>query len=231
VLAAAGEPVDGHGEFGEGDLDLVQLAFQTRQTVAAEQVGTVMTESAELSLALPSAPIGVGARWTVVSSLVANGLALRLRQVATLRAIEGDVLTITLRGKQTGIPGPVALPGLPAGYTAELVELDGATSGRTIVDLAGIVPRSRSAGTVTVYLPANAFSTWARLRPVAITRSPDASAAFVISAPMPREAPVMNQTLLMIRLLVAFGSCGPCQRAHPDFLLRQAGADLGDSAV
>jgi hypothetical protein len=107
-----------------------------------------------MSLALPSEPIGAGARWIVISTLTTNGLRVRTRQAAELRAAEGDVLTITLRGRQTGIPGPVALPGLPEGYTAELVELDGRSTGRTVVDLTGIVPRSRSAGTVRAKLSA-----------------------------------------------------------------------------
>src|SRR6187397_1026158 len=44
----------------------------------------------------------------------------------------------------------------------------------------------------------NAFDTASAFRPVATTAWPDASAAFAKSAPIPRPAPVMNHTFLLL---------------------------------
>ena len=121
----------------------------------AQQVTGLMEQSSQLALVLPEAPIGEGARWASTTVATTNGLAFRSRQVVTLRQVEDDMLSLAIQAKQTGLPGPVALPGLPEGFTAELVELTGTTTGRMLVDLGSVVPRSRGEGTIRATLSAS----------------------------------------------------------------------------
>jgi hypothetical protein len=120
----------------------------------AQQVTAIMDQMAQQTQVFPDEPIGEGARWTLVSTLTANGITFRNRQTVTLRTVKGARLTIGVQSKQTGIPGPIALPGLPAGYTAEVVEMDGQGRSRATVELTELVPVSTGTGTVRAKLSA-----------------------------------------------------------------------------
>ena len=120
----------------------------------AQQMTGLVDQSNQLSQPLPAEPIGRDARWVSTSALTTNGISFKARTTATLKAVDGDLLTIAFKGRQTGVPGPVELAGLPPGTTAELVEMDGESAGRTVVDLGGLVPRSTSTGTIRVKLSA-----------------------------------------------------------------------------
>lgn len=120
----------------------------------AQQVTAIMDQMAQQTQVFPDEPIGEGARWILTSTLTANGITFRNRQTVTLRSAEGTRLAIAVQTKQTGIPGPIALPGLPAGYTAEVVEMDGQGRSRAIVELTELIPASTSTGTVRAKLSA-----------------------------------------------------------------------------
>lgn len=120
----------------------------------AQQMTGIMDQLAQQSQVFPDAPIGRGARWIMSSTITANGITFRNRQTLTLKAIEGSRLAIAVQIKQTGIPGPVDLPGLPAGTTAEVVELDGQGANRAIVVLDQPFPAQVGSSTVRVKLTA-----------------------------------------------------------------------------
>lgn len=120
----------------------------------AQQMTGIMDQLAQQSQVVPDEPIGRGARWIMSSTITANGITFRNRQTLTLKAVEGSRLAIGVQLKQTGIPGPVDLPGLPAGTTAEMVELDGQGSSRAIVVLDEPFPAQVGSSTVRVKLAA-----------------------------------------------------------------------------
>lgn len=120
----------------------------------AQQVTSIMDQMAQQTQVFPDEPIGAGARWILVSTLTANGITFRNRQTVTLKRAEGTRLAIAVETKQTGIPGPIALPGLPSGTTAEVVEMDGQGQSRAVVELTQPIPDSTGTSTVRVKLSA-----------------------------------------------------------------------------
>jgi len=90
---------------------------------------------------------------------------------------------------------------IPAKYA--IYSLDEKELGKHAME--GVPGRETWASLVTASFTASslselpsAFATRWMLRPVATTSCPAASAAFAMSRPMPRPAPVMNQTLLTL---------------------------------
>jgi hypothetical protein len=120
----------------------------------AQQVTGIMDQMAQQTQVFPDEPIGEGARWILVSTLTANGITFRNRQTVTLKQAEGTRLALAVETKQTGIPGPIALPGLPAGTTAEVEEMDGQGKSRSVVELTQPIPDSIGTSTVRAKLSA-----------------------------------------------------------------------------
>lgn len=99
----------------------------------------------EIGARLPSEPVGVGAQWTVTSS-VGTELGLSFNQVSTytVEAIQGDKVTLRTSVAQSAPPGPIdpsasGVEGLPSG-AIELTHLDSTGSGRSVVVLDHLVP-------------------------------------------------------------------------------------------
>src|SRR5215213_9306061 len=102
------------------------------------------------------------------------------------------------------------------------------TAARTAACASAGFVTSRVTASSSFDLP-NAFETASLLRPVATTAWPAASAALVKSAPIPRPAPVMNQTLLLVTTapFSTACSCLPVQRSHCALWISLAGRGAG----
>jgi len=104
-------------------------------------VNRMKNQIEQMSAPLPEKPVGVGARW-LVTQPVSNEM-LKFSQKATyeLKAIEGDVIEMHIDIAQEAPPQDIEAPGM-GDASARLVALKSGGSGKTVVDLAELVPTS-----------------------------------------------------------------------------------------
>lgn len=137
--------MDDRGVVRDMQLSLpADLDPQTRQ--AMESTGQAMSQ---LSSPLPEEPVGVGARWQVDQLIETNGLKLKQKAVFQLVSIKGKKGKVKTTITQTADPQVANLPGLPAGFKADLLSHSGAGSGAGDLDLAQLVPASFTIGVKT----------------------------------------------------------------------------------
>ncbi len=88
----------------------------------------------------PEEAVGVGAKWTVNSSLTSNGV--QVQQVATYELLERTETTAKLRltMKQTARSQSLSIPDAPPGVTATMDSLTTNGTGTMTINLASIVP-------------------------------------------------------------------------------------------
>jgi hypothetical protein len=93
----------------------------------------------KLSAPLPEEPVGVGARWEVTQTLVANGV--RMVQIATyeLVALDDSTATLAVTIAQSAAAQKLAPPGMPAGADVSLVGLTGSGTGRVALTRGALV--------------------------------------------------------------------------------------------
>jgi hypothetical protein len=91
---------------------------------------------------LPVEAMGVGGRWQVVSLIEQFGMTVTQRETYTVANLADRDVHVTMQVEQSAPPGKVALPGLPAGVTVDLVKLSGSGSGSSQIEFSGFVPQS-----------------------------------------------------------------------------------------
>ena len=101
------------------------------------QVGT-------LSAPFPREPVGVGARWTVTSTAILAGLKMTTTTRYTLRSRTGDRYELDQTQEAVAVPGPVPLPGLPAGAQASVTSFTVKSTGQISGDLTRHLPTKSS---------------------------------------------------------------------------------------
>lgn len=86
-----------------------------------------------LAVPLPAEPIGVGARWRVVTLLRTGGAVLKQTATYTLTAADASGLTVEVELVRVGEQQLIEVPGLPADVTAELIALRREVKGTLVV--------------------------------------------------------------------------------------------------
>ena len=89
---------------------------------------------------LPIEAVGVGARWRTTAMVPSASLpdGVRTNAVFTLERVSGDGIVLRSNGTVDAQPGPLALPGVPAGTTAQLLSVAGTVIGTTAINLHAI---------------------------------------------------------------------------------------------
>jgi hypothetical protein len=115
----------------------------------------------QLSSPLPEEPVGVGARWQVVMAVPdpSTGLVIDQTGTFTLEALDGSEVTVGVELTQSAEPGPLDVPGLPAGSTAELVSMAGMGAGESTFSLDRPAPASTLTTQVEMVLSVTIGST------------------------------------------------------------------------
>lgn len=113
----------------------------------AELLGGVSQSFESMVVPLPAVPIGVGARWRVVSRVSAAGPDLLQLATYTLIAREGSKATLGLALTQVAASDKVKNPGLPADVQAKLRSFHSTGTGTSRIDVTSVAPEG---GTLTV---------------------------------------------------------------------------------
>jgi hypothetical protein len=131
-----------HGHVHDAKVDLPS-SFPAQ----AQQVMQGMNQSFETMVApLPEEPIGVGAKWQVVSRLANSGADLLQFATFTLKAREGSRMVLDVAIQQLAANDKIEVPGL-AGVSATLKKFGSNGSGSTDIDTKDPAPDK---GNVTV---------------------------------------------------------------------------------
>jgi hypothetical protein len=116
------------------DLQLVGAEDVSAETRAQfEQFGS---QVGGLSMApLPEQPVGLGARWRVVTDMDSNGVHVKQSTTYMLRERDDDQVVLTYTAKQTVPKQQIDLPGLPAGAKLTPKSWRVTGRGRTVIGL------------------------------------------------------------------------------------------------
>lgn len=115
-----------------------KLAFDTRAVADAatkSRVDELPAQFIGMAGPFPSEPVGVGARWTAMGSVTLFGITMTTTTHFTLRNRSGDRYELDQTQSATAPSGPAALPNLPAGATAKVVDFSMHSTGKISGDL------------------------------------------------------------------------------------------------
>jgi hypothetical protein len=131
--------VDDRGLVLSSEVDQQSLAGVPDQVVA---MMSSVADQAQGVTPLPAEPVGVGARWQFEQRLESAGIPITQTFEVTVISIDGDLVTLSSIGGQTVAPGPVQIPALPAGATAEVTNWQADITAEIVVDLTEPFPTS-----------------------------------------------------------------------------------------
>jgi hypothetical protein len=131
--------VDDRGLVLSSELDRESLAGVPDQVAA---VISSVSDQTQGATPLPAEPVGVGARWLFEQRLESGGIPITQTFEVTVISIDGDLVTLSSTGSQTVAPGPVDIPTMPAGATAEVVDWQAEITAETVIDLTRPFPTS-----------------------------------------------------------------------------------------
>ncbi|MCO4747104.1 MAG: hypothetical protein KC912_20070 [Proteobacteria bacterium] len=109
------------------------------EAAGAEGAQVVDEALAEIALALPEVPVGIGASWSVAEQVVDGGLTVDQTSTWTLvEARPGNVYVVEVSVSQKA--GAQPMPSSKPGVTSELKEMTSLSTGRTVIDLGSLLP-------------------------------------------------------------------------------------------
>jgi len=103
----------------------------------------------QMSAPLPAEPVGIGARWQVVTSVDGGGFTISQTADYTLASRNGDDCEMAVALTQTAPAQPFNVPGMPPGTEARLESLEGTGDGTMRINLARLVPTSEASMSLT----------------------------------------------------------------------------------
>lgn len=121
------------------------LPAETAQVV--DQLGQ---QSSSLAVPFPVEAVGVGARWRATTALETSGIRARQQYEYTLRARDGNDVTLDIKYVQTAPRQRAELPGAPASAKVRVTKWRVTGSGTSTIDLATPFPveaQTHAAGT------------------------------------------------------------------------------------
>lgn len=130
-----------HGEL----LVFETIGLEEMPAMARSQIQSMSSQASQFVQVLPQEPVGVGARWRVVMLQTNGDVQMEQTATATLKSIEGDVITISMDITQSA---PEQDMGQQMGQNMRLLSLTGKGRAETKLDLNRLVPL-RSTSTMT----------------------------------------------------------------------------------
>jgi hypothetical protein len=129
----------------KGHVRDVKLDVPKSFPAAAEQMLQGMNQSFESMVApLPNEPVGVGARWQVVSRMASAGADMLQSAMYTLKARDGGKATLEVTLVQLAASDSIKAPGMPPGVTAQVKAFSSGGSGTSQLDTKNVAPDTGS---------------------------------------------------------------------------------------
>jgi hypothetical protein len=125
----------------KGHVHDVKLDVPASVPAAAQQIMNGMSQSFESMVTpLPPEPVGVGARWQVVSRINTGGADILQSAVYTLKSRSGPRATLDVSILQLAANDTIHTAQMPAGMSAKVKAFSSGGSGTTQLDLKSVVP-------------------------------------------------------------------------------------------
>jgi hypothetical protein len=125
----------------KGRIRDVQVTLPESLPPAAGPMMSGMTQSIEsMTSPLPDEPIGIGAKWEVLSRIVANGADLLQVSIMTMEKRDGKVLSLDAAVQQFAAKNAVNPPGMPPGASARLLSYKCQGGGKPVFDTTDVAP-------------------------------------------------------------------------------------------
>jgi hypothetical protein len=126
----------------------VKLDVPASVPASAQQIMNGMSQSFESMVTpLPSEPVGLGARWQVVSRVASGGADILQSAIYTLKARNVGHATLELTITQLAASDTIHTPQMPAGMSAKVRAFSSGGTGTSQMDLKSVAPES---GTMTI---------------------------------------------------------------------------------
>jgi hypothetical protein len=116
---------------------------QETQPQLAQAIESVKQSLGQMVAPLPEEPIGVGARWQVVSRLEQFGLQLTQRVEYRVISVQPKGITAAVTLEQSSPPGKVSPPGMPQGMSVDLLALESKGQGEVQIDFEKLLSQSK----------------------------------------------------------------------------------------
>lgn len=135
----------------KGHVHDVKIGMPPGMPPAAQQLLNGMSQSFESMVTpLPAEPVGVGAKWQVLSRTSTGGADLLQTATYTLKARKGQTATLEVKLTQLAASDTIQTPQMPAGMVARVKGFSSGGSGTTQVDLKSVAPESGTMSLKTV---------------------------------------------------------------------------------
>ena len=131
-----------NGEIVSAELTEIKVTDPSQR-----QMIDMLTESVKkVTVALPSEPVGVGAKWMVTESVTASGI--KSKMVTTYEVVSMDAATLEMKHtiKQTAEKQTIQHP---MGFQMEVLSYDGSGTGSTVLDLTTGLPKKATVDITT----------------------------------------------------------------------------------
>ncbi|MGC4065603.1 MAG: hypothetical protein QM784_13340 [Polyangiaceae bacterium] len=116
---------------------------QETQPQLAQALESVKQSLGQMVAPLPEEPIGIGARWQVISRLEQFGLQLTQKVEYRVVSVQPKGITAAVTIEQSSPPGKVSPPGMPQGMAVDLLALDSKGQGEVQIDYDKFVSQSK----------------------------------------------------------------------------------------
>jgi hypothetical protein len=127
----------------KGHVRDVQLKLPEGFPAQAQQMLQGMNQSFESMMApLPVDPVGIGAKWEVVTRVASSGADLLQFATYTLKKKTGSKALLEVTVKQLAAKATVTAPGLPPGTLARLLAFKSEGSGTNEIDTKSVAPEN-----------------------------------------------------------------------------------------
>jgi hypothetical protein len=119
----------------------VKLDIPAGVPAAAQQIMGGMSQSFESMVTpLPADPVGVGARWQVVSRMATGGADILQSAIYTLKSRSGNRATLAVTLTQLAANDTIHTAQMPAGMSAKIKTFTSGGTGTTNIDLKSVAP-------------------------------------------------------------------------------------------
>lgn len=98
----------------------------------------------QITLRLPTEPIGVGGKWTVTSKLKSSGMNMTQVVTFTVKSLKDNTMNVDFTIAQAAEPQKIDMAGLPAGASLKLVSHKADGTGTAEIDFTRPVPVKQS---------------------------------------------------------------------------------------
>lgn len=124
-----------------GNVRDVKLDVPPSVPAAAQQIMNGMSHSFESMVTpLPQEPVGVGARWQVVSRLNTGGADILQSAIYTLKSRSGQRASLDVTVLQLAANDTIRTPQMPAGMSAKIKTFSSTGSGTSQLDVKSVAP-------------------------------------------------------------------------------------------